>query len=105
MEHHGAPSGDTPHAHTASLSFSYSDERRARIVEASVAVEVGGIDDARSGATVDRDGDTVEVTVRAADLVALRAGINSWTRMVGVAEDVAGIGDVAADESTKSKGT
>jgi KEOPS complex subunit Pcc1 len=100
VEHHDAQSGhDTPRAHTASLSFTYPDERRARIVEQSVAVEVGDIDDARSQATVVRDGDTVEVTVHASDLVALRAGINSWTRMVGVAEDVARIG------STKSKGT
>ncbi|SDM08148.1 KEOPS complex subunit Pcc1 [Halogranum gelatinilyticum] len=105
MEHHGAQSGDAPHAHTASLSFSYPDERRARIVEASVAVEVGDIDDARSQATVARDGDTVEVTVNAADLVALRAGLNSWTRMVGVAEDVADAADRVTDESTKSKGT
>lgn len=100
MEHHDAQSGrDTgsSRAHTASLSFTYPDERRARVVERSVAVEVGDIDDARSGATVARETDTVEVTVHASDLVALRAGINSWTRMVGVAEDVA----VAAE----SKGT
>lgn len=101
MEHHGAPSGtDSSRAHTASLSFDYPDERRARIVEQSVAVEVGDIDDARSQATVARDGVTVEVTVHASDLVALRAGINSWTRMVGVAEDVA-----SGVASTKSKGT
>jgi KEOPS complex subunit Pcc1 len=98
VEHHDAQSGrDTPRAHTASLSFDYPDERRAQIVERSVTVEVGDIDDARSGATVSRDGETVEVTIRASDLVALRAGLNSWTRMVGVAEDVA----VAAE----SKGT
>ena len=98
MEHHDAQTGrETPRVHTASLSFEYSDERRATVVEKSVAVEVGDIDDARSGATVARDGDTVEVTVRASDLVALRAGINSWTRMVGVAEDVA--------SGAESKGT
>jgi KEOPS complex subunit Pcc1 len=98
VEHHDAQSGrDTPRAHTASLSFDYPDERRARIVEGSVAVEVGDIDDARSQATVARDEATLEVTVHASDLVALRAGINSWTRMVGVAEDVA--------ETAESKGT
>ncbi|SEO44657.1 KEOPS complex subunit Pcc1 [Halogranum amylolyticum] len=102
MEHHDAQSGrDGSRAHTASLSFDYADERRARTVERSVAVEVGDIDDARSGATVAHEDDTVTVTVRASDLVALRAGVNSWTRMVGVAEDVA----VAAESKGTSRST
>lgn len=89
MEHHDAPPDrGSPRAHTASLSFDYTDEHRARVVEQSVAVEVGDIADARSRARVARRGDVVEVTVEATDLVALRAGINSWTRMVGVAENV-----------------
>ncbi|MFB6157622.1 MAG: KEOPS complex subunit Pcc1 [Haloferacaceae archaeon] len=74
------------HVHDATLSFRYDDERRARLVAESVAVEVGEIADGRSRATVDRDGATVRVRVTAADLVALRAGCNSWTRMVAVAE-------------------
>ena len=75
--------------HRASLSFAYDDERRARIVERSVRVEVGDIDDDRSRATVDRDGREVTVRVDAADLVALRAGTNTWTRLIDVAESVA----------------
>ncbi|GAB3410221.1 hypothetical protein GCM10027435_00620 [Haloparvum alkalitolerans] len=74
--------------HDAFLRFSYPDERRARLVADALGPEVGEIDDARSTASVDRDGDTVAVRVRAHDLVALRAGINSWTRLVAVAEDV-----------------
>ncbi|AFK18348.1 KEOPS complex Pcc1-like subunit [Haloferax mediterranei ATCC 33500] len=80
-------------AHSASLEFDYPDERRARVVERSVAVEVGEIDDARSGASVDRDGNTVVVTVEADDLVALRAGVNSWIRLVETAETVAAAGE------------
>ncbi len=74
---------------TASLSFEYDDERTARIVERSVGVEVGEIDDDRSRAAVERTGATVIVDVAAADLVALRAGTNSWTRLVAVAEHLA----------------
>ncbi|MFC7204472.1 KEOPS complex subunit Pcc1 [Haloferax namakaokahaiae] len=80
-------------AHSASLEFDYPDERRARLVERSIAVEVGEIDDARSGASVHRDGETVVVTVEAGDLVALRAGMNSWIRLVETAETVSQAGD------------
>ncbi|ELZ83513.1 KEOPS complex Pcc1-like subunit [Haloferax sp. Atlit-6N] len=80
-------------AHSASLEFDYSEERRARVVERSVAVEEGEIDDARSGARVDREGRTVVVTVEADDLVALRAGLNSWIRLVETAERVADVGE------------
>ncbi|WP_410765523.1 KEOPS complex subunit Pcc1 [Haloferax sp. DFSO60] len=80
-------------AHSASLEFDYPDERRARIVERAVAVEVGEIDDARSGASVERDGTTVVITVKAGDLVALRAGMNSWIRLAETAESVSQAGD------------
>ncbi|ELZ86562.1 rpo operon protein [Haloferax elongans ATCC BAA-1513] len=75
-------------AHCAALEFDYPDERRARIVEQSIAVEVGEIDDARSGASVHREGKTVVVTIEADDLVALRAGVNTWVRLVEAAETV-----------------
>lgn len=78
------------HVHRVFLSFEYDDPTTARIVERSVGVEVGDIDDMRSYATVERDDDAVTVTVSAADLVALRAGVNTWTRLVAVAEGVAG---------------
>nr|WP_283102277.1 KEOPS complex subunit Pcc1 [Haloplanus sp. XH21] len=74
------------------MQFDYADERRARIVERSVRVEVGEIDDARSAARVDRDGKQVRVRIGAADLVALRAGANTWTRLLDVAETVAATG-------------
>ncbi|MFB6303270.1 MAG: KEOPS complex subunit Pcc1 [Haloferacaceae archaeon] len=80
---------DPDHAHDAALSFTYDDERRARTVAASLAVEQDEIADARSRATVEREGATVQVRVTAADLVALRAGCTSWTRLVAVAERLA----------------
>jgi KEOPS complex subunit Pcc1 len=73
--------------HAVSLSFEYDDERRARIVADAVAVEVGEIDDDRSTATVDRDGRVLRVDVFAHDLVALRAGVNTWIRLVETAEE------------------
>jgi KEOPS complex subunit Pcc1 len=75
-------------AHATVLSFEYADERRARLVADAVAVEVGQIADDRSRATVARDAAAVTVRVDAADLVALRAGCNTWLRLVATAEAV-----------------
>ncbi|MFC5368502.1 KEOPS complex subunit Pcc1 [Salinirubrum litoreum] len=86
-------SGDPPH--DCHLSVSLSDERRARLVERALAVEVGEIDDARSSATVAREADTVSVHVAAADLVALRAGVNTWTRFLDTAEQMLAVADDA----------
>ncbi|GAB7008164.1 hypothetical protein JCM31271_01070 [Halorubrum trueperi] len=84
--------------HDTVLSFRYPSERRARLVGDALAPEVGEIDDARSVATVSSDGDAVHVRIAADDLVALRAGINSWTRLVEVAERV---GDRAGNRAGK----
>ncbi len=54
--------------------------------------ELDEIADDRSRATVAREADTVTVTVRAADLVALRAGTNTWLGLVEVAETVEALG-------------
>ena len=76
--------------HEAVLTFEYPDAQRARSVERSVRVEAGDIEGDRTEATVDRDGATLTVTVAAADLTALRAGLNTWSSLVGVAERCAG---------------
>ncbi|TKX73522.1 KEOPS complex Pcc1-like subunit [Halorubrum sp. GN11_10-6_MGM] len=78
----------TTRAHETVFSVTYDTERRARIVADALGPEVGEIDDARSTAAVDREGDAVRVRVAADDLVALRAGVNSWSRLVAVAERV-----------------
>ena len=75
-------------AHTATLSVSYDSSARARRVVASLDPEVGGVDDDRARARVAREDDTVEVTVEAADLTALRAGTTSWSRLLTVTERV-----------------
>ncbi len=75
--------------HTALLSFSYESAELAATVADAIVVEVGEIDDDRAAATVDRDDEIVAVRVLASDLVALRAGTNSWTRLVSVAESIA----------------
>ncbi|MFC7136118.1 KEOPS complex subunit Pcc1 [Halobaculum litoreum] len=82
-----------PYDHRAVLSFPYASERRARVVHDAIHVEVGGIDDDRSTADATRSGATVEVVVRARDLVALRAGVNTWTRLVETAETVAAVAE------------
>ncbi len=80
-------SPDPPHE--ADLEFEYGDERRARTVAASVSQEVGEIDGDRSATAVKREDATVVVTVSADDLVALRAGLNTWLSLVDVAERAA----------------
>ncbi|WP_418281106.1 KEOPS complex subunit Pcc1 [Halorubrum sp. DTA98] len=74
--------------HDTVLRVSYPTERRARVIADALTPEVGEIDDARSATTVARDGDTVRVRVGADDLTALRAGINSWSRLIEVAEQL-----------------
>ncbi|PSP20086.1 hypothetical protein BRC62_00760 [Halobacteriales archaeon QH_10_67_13] len=70
----------------AVLQFPCGDPDTARRVARSLAPEAGAIDDDRSSVQLARQGDTVEITVTAADLTALRAGLNTWFRLVGVAE-------------------
>jgi len=72
--------------HQAVFEFDYADPESARRVQRSVAVEVGDIEGDRSTATLERDGATLTVTVGARDLVALRAGCNTWLSLVSVAE-------------------
>ena len=75
---------DRPHA--AVLTFRYPDSDAAGLVAAAVSQEVGEINGDRSAAAVSRDGAAVRVDVGADDLVALRAGLNTWSTLVEVAE-------------------
>jgi len=77
---------------TATLTFSYRSEERARSVAAAVEREAGDIEGGRTTATVTREGETVAVTVDARDLSALRAGANTWGTLVEVAERAAELG-------------
>ncbi|WP_115863892.1 KEOPS complex subunit Pcc1 [Halorussus litoreus] len=77
--------------HDARLRFEYESSARARVIARSVRQEVGEIDGDRSAASVARDGDAVVVRVGADDLVALRAGCNTWGSLVEVAERTTGL--------------
>ncbi|QSG08622.1 KEOPS complex subunit Pcc1 [Halapricum desulfuricans] len=77
--------------HEAAFTAVYESNEYARRVERSVEPEAGDIEGDRTVASVDRDGDRLTVTVEAADLIALRAGINTWLSLVDVAERCGGI--------------
>ena len=72
--------------HDAVLRFEYDDAERAHRVERALRPEVGAIDGDRSAVSLTREGHALELTVEATDLVALRAGLNTWFSLVGVAE-------------------
>jgi KEOPS complex subunit Pcc1 len=79
-------------SHATTLSFVYATPERAERVRRSVAVEAGDIDGGRTRASVSRSAATVTVRIDAADLVALRAGVNTWCTLVAVAESTAEAG-------------
>ncbi len=72
--------------HETSFTFEYDTEREAVTVERSLEPEIGDIEGERTGATLSRDGSVLRVEIEATDLVALRAGQNTWLSLVGVAE-------------------
>lgn len=96
--------------HEAVLTFAYDDEtpdpaERARRVERAVRPEVGEIAGDRTRAALDREDGTVRVRVDAADLVALRAGLNTWSTLVRVAEAVDAAGSDAIDAGRDTAGS
>jgi KEOPS complex subunit Pcc1 len=82
--------------HTAALVFRYDTPRAAALVADAIRQEAGEIDGGRSSATVRREGEEVQVDIDADDLVALRAGLNTWQTLVEVAERIASAGNVEA---------
>ncbi len=79
-------STSTEFDHDAVLVFTYDDTERATHVERALRPEVGDIDGDRSTVTLTREGTDLELIVEATDLVALRAGLNTWCSLVDVAE-------------------
>lgn len=79
-------------SHDATLEFDYESASRARLIAESVAREIGEIDDERSRTTIERDGSRVVIEIAAADVVALRAALNTWFSLVDVAERTAAVG-------------
>jgi KEOPS complex subunit Pcc1 len=74
--------------HETVLSFEYDSAEAARRVERALAPEVTDIADERSHTRLARDGNSLDVRIEAHDIVALRAGLNTWLSLVGVAERV-----------------
>jgi KEOPS complex subunit Pcc1 len=77
--------------HEATLVFDYSSPESARLVERAVAQELDEIDGDRTRATLAREEGALEVRILADDLVALRAGLNTWCTLVEVAERAGGV--------------
>ncbi|MEF8776072.1 MAG: KEOPS complex subunit Pcc1 [Haloarculaceae archaeon] len=77
--------------HEAVFSLTYPDVESARRVQSAVEPEVGDIQGDRSSTELDREAATLEVVVDAEDLVALRAGLNTWATLVQVAEAASGL--------------
>ncbi len=77
--------------HEATLVFDYPDPESARLVERAVSQELDEIDGDRTRATLVRAGRSVEIRLAADDLVALRAGLNTWETLVEVAESAGGL--------------
>lgn len=90
--------------HDLVLELTYDDPTRAERVERSLRPEVGDIEGDRTRATLARTDATVEISIEAADLVALRAGLNTWLTLAEVAEAVDGIGSGGTPNGESSPG-
>jgi KEOPS complex subunit Pcc1 len=75
--------------HRTVFTFDYTDESLACRVERSLRPEIGDIEGDRTTALLSRKGATLRLTVEADDLVALRAGCNTWLTLSSVAESAA----------------
>lgn len=77
----------TPPPHGADFSITYDSHQEAATVVESISREVGEIDGDRSATRIEQNGSTVTIHIDADDLVALRAGINTWLSLTTVAEE------------------
>jgi KEOPS complex subunit Pcc1 len=78
--------------HTAELRFRYESPERADLVARAVGQELGEIGGDRATASLSRQDSRLSIGIDADDLVALRAGLNTWSSLVEVAEAVAETG-------------
>lgn len=84
--------------HETTFLLRYASEKRATLVESAIAPEVGDIADDRTSVELERSGTALEITIRATDPVALRAGQNTWLGLVAVAESVETTPDLTRTE-------
>lgn len=78
------------YAHEAVFEYQYAGKQPARTIANSIRPEVGEIEGERTCVALRQEGTNLILTVRAKDLTALRAGINTWGSLVAVAERLAG---------------
>jgi len=78
--------------HTADLRFEYRSPEAAALVADAVGEEIGEIGGDRATATLTVDGSVLHIEIDAADLVSLRAGLNTWETLLEVAERAAEAG-------------
>ena len=78
--------------HESTLVFEYADATSAERVAAAIGPEEDDIEGDRTTATLAVEGTRLELAIEADDLVALRAGLNTWCSLVGVAEQTGGVG-------------
>lgn len=78
-------------AHDTVLTLDYPSSAQARRVERALEPEIGDIDDDRSSVSLQREESVLELHVEASDVVALRASLNTWLSLVGVAEAAGGL--------------
>lgn len=78
--------------HSAVLRFQYRSPEAAALVADAVAGELGEIGGDRAAATLTVEDATLRVGIDAADLVSLRAGLNTWEGLLAVAERSAEVG-------------
>jgi KEOPS complex subunit Pcc1 len=88
--------------HETLLTFEYDSAARAMTVAASLRPEIDDIEGDRTRASLTRDGESVDITIEAADLVALRAGQNTWLSLAAVAERCAVSGAVGTSGAAVS---
>ena len=72
--------------HRTVFTLAYADAEQADRIARSLAPELDAIDGDRTTATLSREEGTLTLTIEAADLVALRAGCNTWATLTTVAE-------------------
>jgi KEOPS complex subunit Pcc1 len=77
---------DASSPHDLLLEFEYSHPERASLIQRSVRQEIGEIEGDRTRATICQEDHVVEIHISADDLVALRAGLNTWCTLIEVAE-------------------
>jgi KEOPS complex subunit Pcc1 len=86
-------------AHRARFSLSYADPAAAKRVERALRPEVDDIEGDRARAELERHGAEMRIDVEADDLVALRAGLNTWLTLASVAERAGGVAGPMSTES------